>query len=269
MAFTIVDWNVNGFALRGQVAFLDGLDWDVALLQEVTRESWPRFRELGTSGGVAFDSMPALVGDGPRYASAVIVRGLAGLDGFGVLPDVPSPERAAVASVELEGRRASVCSWAAPPGVSWGRAGKGRQVARFAAWLKERSGPVIVGIDRNAPKWERLDLQDDEWWNNDEPMMYGPNRHHDLRDAFRDLVDRDPELRRAIVAERPEGPLVVTHRRRDTDCRYDAIYVSPECDVVRMEHLWDGAVTAGSDHAVVKATLQWAAPTASEEFVGS
>jgi hypothetical protein len=119
MAFTVVDWNVNGFALRGQVELLAGLEWDVALLQEVTRESWPSFRELATAGGVAFDHLPALVGGGPRYASAVLVRPRTSLHRFGVLRDVPSPERAAFAAVELQGRRASVCSWAAPPGVSW------------------------------------------------------------------------------------------------------------------------------------------------------
>jgi len=263
MAFTIVDWNVNGFALKGQVELLDRLDWDVALLQEVTRDTWPRFRELGTAGGVAFDHLPPLVGDGPRYASAVIVRGDASLHEFRVLPDVPSPERAAIASVELGGRRASVCSWAAPPGVSWGKAGKGRQVVRFAAWLKARPGPVVVGIDRNAPKWERLDQQDDEWWNEHEPTLYGPDRPHDLRDAFREQVDRDPELKDAIAAERPDGPLAVTHRRRGTDCRYDAIYASPEFDVVRVDHLWDAATAAGSDHAAVVATLTWAPVTQS------
>ena len=257
MAFTVVDWNVNGFALRGQIELLAGLRWDVALLQEVTRESWPRFRELASAGGVAFDHLPALVGAGPRYASAVLVRGQASLHRFGVLRDVPSPERAAVASVELQGRRTSVCSWAAPPGVSWGDAGKGRQVVRFAAWLEERSGPVIVGIDRNAPKWERPDLDDDEWWNPDEPLLYGPDRAHDLRDAFRELMDRDPDRRDALAAERPDGPLAVTHRRRGIDCRYDAIYVSPEFDVISVAHLWEAALDAGSDHAVVAAALAW------------
>ena len=257
MTFTIVDWNVNGFRLTQQVEWLGSLDWDVALLQEVTRDTWPLFRELGTAGGVAFDHLPAVVGAGPRFATAVLVRGDASLWRFEVLRDVPSPERAAVASLELDGRRVAVCSWAAPPATSWGKAGKGRQVLRFGAWLQARSGPVIVGIDRNAPKWERPDLEDDEWWNRDEPLLYGPDRVHDLRDAFRDLVDRDPKLREAIVADRPDGPLAVTHRRNGTDCRYDAVYVSPEFEAISVEHLMEQAEEAGSDHAAVLATLAW------------
>ena len=76
-----------------------------------------------------------------------------------------------------------------------------------------------MGIDRNAPKWERRDLVDDEWWNRWEPLLYGPGRVHDLRDAWRDVLDRDPELLKAILAERPEGPLAVTHVRRGIECR--------------------------------------------------
>lgn len=262
MEFTIVDWNVNGFALKGQPELLSSLAWDVALLQEVTRETWPRFRQLADAGGVAFDHLPVLAGDDPRYATAVLTRPKARLRAFEVLNDVPSPERAAIAAVEVGGRRASACSWAAPPGVSWGSAGKGRQVARYAAWLRARSGPVIVGIDRNAPKWERQELAEDVWWNDHEPLLYGPDRVHDLRDGYRELVARDRDLQQAIASERPEGPLAVTHRRRATDCRYDAIYVSPELDVISVDHLWEEARAAGSDHAAVIATLRWSHPSA-------
>ena len=210
-----------------------------------------------TRAGVAFDHLPPLVGAGPRYASAVLVRAPARLHHFGVLHDVPSPERAAVASVEIDGHRLSACSWAAPPGATWGKAGKGRQVLRYAAWLRGRAGPVVVGIDRNAPKWERLELANDEWWNDDETVLYGPDRAHDLRDLFREQVDRDPDLRREIAAARPDGPLAVTHSRRGADCRYDAIYASPELEVISVHHVWDEAREAGSDHAAVVADLEF------------
>lgn len=257
MSFTVVDWNVNGFARKAQPELLGGLEWDVACLQEVTRESWEDYRALGDAGAVAFDHLPPLADDGPRYASAVLVRGEASLDEFGVLRDLPSPERAAVASVTVDGRRTSVCSWAAPPGASWGDAGKGRQVVRFAAWLRDRSGPVVVGIDRNAPKWERHELADDEWWNDREPVLYGPERAHDLRDAYREVVDRDEALRGRLAEDRPDGPLAVTYLRRGSECRYDAIYVSPELEVRAVDHLWEEARAAGSDHGLVRAELAW------------
>jgi hypothetical protein len=114
---------------------------------------------------------------------------------------------------------------------------------------------VVVGIDRNAPKWERRDLADDEWWNKREPLLYGAERAHDLRDVWRDVLDHDPELLAGVLAERPRGPLAVTHVRRGIECRYDAIYVSPEFEVVEVEHIWEQALEAGSDHAAVKAVL--------------
>jgi len=82
------------------------------------------------------------------------------------------------------------------------------------------------------------------------------DRAHDLRDIFRELVERDSSLRTEISTARPDGPLAVTHRRRGTDCRYDAIYASPEIEVLSVTHDWDRAQQAGSDHAAVTATLE-------------
>lgn len=257
MRLTILDWNVNGFAQRGQADLVDSLDWDVACLQEVTERSWPAFRRCATSGDVAFPYLPPLAGPPPRYATAVLVRGDAvRLADVGVLPDMPSPERAALARVESPAGPLWVGSWAAPPARgAWGPSGKGRQVQRFAAWLRDRPGPTLVGIDRNAPRWERPELADDHWWNRHEPLLYGTDRVHDLRDVYRDHLERHPAERAAALAERPEGPLAVTHERRGVACRYDAVYASPEFEVLDVRHLWDEAREAGSDHAAVIATV--------------
>ena len=139
--------------------------------------------------------------------------------------------------------------------MTWGKSGKGRQVARFAAWLQQRPGPVIVGIDRNAPKWERHDLADDQWWNDSEPLLYGTQRVHDLHDTYRTVLEESPAHAETVRQERPDGPLAVTYLRAGIPCRYDAIYASPEFHVESVEHLWDEAREAGSDHALVRAHL--------------
>ena len=257
MRLTVVDWNVNGFSQGAQAQFLGSLEWDVACLQEVTRATWEEFRALGDQADVAFGHLPPLAGVGPRYGCAVVVRLPARLESFTVLRDMPSPERAGVAVVRLAGRRVWVGSWAAPPGVTWGSAGKGRQVERFAAWLRDRPGPVIIGIDRNAPKWERHDLTEDEWWNDRELLLYGPDRVHDLRDVYRDHLAANPDLAARLRRARPDGPTAVTHQRRGIECRYDAVYASPEFAVEDVKHLWKQAREASSDHALVRATLRW------------
>lgn len=256
MLISVVDWNVNGFVRRSQPNLLAELEWDVPCLQEVTRQTWDAFRSLGADGDVAFEHLAPLAGDGPRYACAIVTRGAVRLESFGLLRDMPSPERAAVAEVSVDGHRIWIGSWAAPPGVSWGKGAKERQVQRFAAWLRDRPGPVVIGIDRNAPKWERHDLSADEWWNGSEPLLYGPDRVHDLRDTYRDHLDANPGLAAEVRQQFPEGPLAITHIRGGTVCRYDVIYASPEFGVEDVEHQWDKARSAGSDHALVRATLR-------------
>jgi hypothetical protein len=204
MKFRVVDWNVNGATQKSQPQLLADLEWDVALLQEVTMSTWASFRALGSDGVVAFDHLPPLADGGPRYACAIVVRHGIELVDAGVLESMPSPERALTARAQVGGMAMQLCSWAAPPGVTWGDAGKGRQVSRFAAWLRARVSPVVVGIDRNAPKWERRDLADDEWWNNREPLLYGAGRVHDLRDVWRDLLGRYPQLLASVLADRPK-----------------------------------------------------------------
>jgi hypothetical protein len=62
-----------------------------------------------------------------------------------------------------------------------------------------------------------------------------------------------------IVKLRPDGPLAVSYRRgqgeRRLDCRYDAIYATPDIAVRRVSYLYREAVSIGCDHALVIADL--------------
>lgn len=116
------------------------------------------------------------------------------------------------------------------------------------------SGPTSGHLGASG---EGQQLADDEWWNEREPLLYGPDRVHDLRDVYRDHLEANPALARQVRVERPDGPLAITHRRGGIDCRYDAIYASPEFAVQDVEHQWDQARAAGSDRALVRATLRW------------
>ena len=154
-----IQWNINGFStLRGQGDLLASLPWDVAALQEVTTGAWPQLRGLADDAEAAVRRLPPLAGDPPRYHAALLVRRPFELRDAAVLRDVPSPERTLVGTVTVEEVAITVASLAVPPGVSWGDAGKGRQAARYAAWLRDRTRPTVVGMDANSPKWDRWTL---------------------------------------------------------------------------------------------------------------
>jgi endonuclease/exonuclease/phosphatase family metal-dependent hydrolase len=256
---TVIDWNLDGSTgLEAKLDLLRGLHWDVLLLQEVTESSWQRLRALGAAGAWSGEHLPALARP-PRYRSAIVVADGWSLIDTGPVPDVPSPERTATAVVARGGFRGEVASFALPPGVSWGDAGKGRQADRLACWLRERDAPTIVGLDANTPRWDLPRLSECEWWNPQEELLLGAERIHDLRDAYRDLLRQDPERREAILRERPDGPLAVSYLRGDgraqVECRYDHVLVSPAFEVHDVRYLFDEAVDAGSDHALVVAEL--------------
>jgi hypothetical protein len=169
MAIKILDWNVNGFALSNQAQLLDDLEWDVALLQEVTRRS--------TASASCATFHPRNEPPSPRWS-------LAG------------------------GERVRVVGQRRPAPVGARRA---RAARSFDSQHGCRRGLGLCSLefDRNAPKWERLELQDDEWWNDREPVMYGPDREHDLRDAYR--VTDGGACGRA--SRRPAGRHASTPRR--------------------------------------------------------
>jgi endonuclease/exonuclease/phosphatase family metal-dependent hydrolase len=254
----VVDWNLGGgTGLDRKLELLDSLAWDVLLLQEVTRDAWHRLRELG-KGVWSGDHLPDLRRP-PAYHCAIVARAGCLLIDLGPVPAVPSPERTATGRLRVGGIELAVASLALPPGASWGEAGKGRQADRLASWLGARTVPMIAGIDANSPKHDAPRLEDCRWWNDQEPLLLGAERVHDLRDAFRDVVGRARPGHAATGGRRRGGPLAVSHLRGRgrgaVPCRYDHVLVSPEIGVGEVRYLWDAAREAGSDRAAVVADL--------------
>jgi endonuclease/exonuclease/phosphatase family metal-dependent hydrolase len=256
-----VDWNLNGFTgVDRKLEFLAATNWDVCALQEVTRESYDALEASGvfSSLSCAHHHMPALAGKPPRYYAAIGTRGRFNLSDPGILRDMPSPERTLVATIDSGDQAFVAASLAAPPGVRW-KVAKVRQVDRIAAWLHDRTQPVVLGMDANTPKWDRHDLAASEWWDDREAILHGVDRAHDLRDAYREYLEQTVETREAVERERPEGPLAVSFERgrgdRKVPCRYDYVYTSPEFEVENVCYRYEDAVAAGSDHALLVAEL--------------
>jgi hypothetical protein len=140
----------------------------------------------------------------------------------------------------------------------WGRAakqGQARVIGAHLEMLRGEGAPVIVGMDRNGPKRERLDPEETEWWAEDEPGLFSADAPHGLRDVLVTLYAQDPERHAAARAARPDGPLEVSYVEQRTDPpsqrRYDVILASSEWAVKDVGYDYRRAVEAGSDHGLV------------------
>ena len=179
------------------------------------------------------------------------------LQSISLVPRLAFPERTLVASLELNGKLITACSFHTPPGVSWGEV-KPRTLKAIARWLARQTGPLIFGIDANCPKTDHPDINKNEWWWDDEALLLGSSPLHGLRDVFRIHLESNPIERDRIVAARPNGPLATSYirgSRRKIACRYDFIYASPDIGVAKVDYRFDRAIKAASDHALVVADL--------------
>lgn len=257
----IVDWNVNGFhtITDEQLALLAEYQPDVLTLQEVLPSSFRRLGEAGYASGALARDLLGDPGRGkrrPRFSTGLFAHPPLEIEHACTLANVPSPKRTTIAHVGGTARPFELESLAIPPGVIWGD-DKTVQGDRIADWWATRELPLLAGIDRNGPKFERIDHV--EWWPRDSMRLLGDAAPHDLRDVYLDYLDQHPKRRTRIRDAQPAGPLATSYDRgsaRPVPSRYDAIYASPEFSVLAAGYDWQRAIEAGSDHALVWTDLR-------------
>jgi hypothetical protein len=89
-------------------------------------------------------------------------------------------------------------------------------------------------------------------------QMFGGHPHHRLGDALRRWLDEHPEQR---DQNRPNGRPAVSHytgRRAGSPGnprRFDTLWISPDLSLTDILYDYDAAIEAGSDHALVIATM--------------
>jgi endonuclease/exonuclease/phosphatase family metal-dependent hydrolase len=263
MKIRFASWNVNNRKLtRRHVEILHDARPDILALQEAC----PALHDaLVVDGLFAWDAFslklrPPGEGEGRsrRLGCSLLGTTSTRLHSCSLVSGLTFPERALVATVEGPGGVVMVCSFHTPPGASWGEV-KPRTLKAIARWLQRQPSPLLFGIDANCPKTDHPDIERNEWWWEDEPLLLGGTPLHQLHDVFRVHLASNPNELTGILATRPNGPLAVSHvrgnRRKMTECRYDFIYATPDIGIENVVYVFDDTIRAVSDHALVIADL--------------
>jgi hypothetical protein len=270
----VATWNLNnrGPAVAPKLgALLRRFDVDLLLAQELhQRSKEPLVESAGLSWvRTAFDAgAPVPQGSpGRRRVTAIAGRGTPP-ELVGVLGHLALPERMVYGNVATPIGRLMLASYHAPPGVSWGVV-KVQHAHSLLAWVNGNTGPLVVGADANTPEVDHPDRVRvrTHWYTglrrlagaSGDDLMFGGRPRHRLDDAYRRWLEQRPAELERIRTERPDGPLAVSHRtgkRRNSPGfprRFDALWISPEIEVVSISYPSEAAVAAGSDHALVVA----------------
>jgi endonuclease/exonuclease/phosphatase family metal-dependent hydrolase len=169
------------------------------------------------------------------------------------------PERALIAEVETLKGPLKLCSFHTPPGATW-KNKKPQALVALAKWLAHQQTMVVVGIDANAPRNDHPDIEQNKWFWEEEPLMLEARPLHVLRDALRVQIAVHPFETARLLSQSPQRPLAVSYNRGwgkqvFIPCRYDFIYITPDFATTEVRYLYNEAMQAGSDHALVVADL--------------
>jgi endonuclease/exonuclease/phosphatase family metal-dependent hydrolase len=259
-----ISWNINGRKhLSDQLDLLRKYAGNLVALQEVTVPAYQALVEskLFAWSTFSLDLRPPQVdeGRGRRLGCALLGQAPFLFKQAFLLEQAPLPERSLIVEVETPTGPLTLCSFHAPPGVSW-QEKKPLAFLALARWLAQHQTRVLVGMDANAPKTDHPDLEQNEWWWEEEPLLLGPKPLHPLKDALRVWLAAHPLEAEQRYALCPQGPLALSHYRgrgAPIPCRYDFIYITPDFSVSQIQYLYDEAINAGSDHAMVVSDLTY------------
>lgn len=262
-------WNLR-FG-RADDSLVAAQDLDLLCLQECTPQAFERFRSHFDWGFSAMD--PAwLRGITTTRSHGVAVLGRSSLQPS-VLPPMASllaPEKLLAVEVEpSDGEPVTVASYHAYAGRKGDdELDKPRLTSQVASWLGTVTGAAVLAMDANSPWVDHPDPESVECCFDvpgareyERHLLHPTEKVHRLEDVLRTWLAARPEELAAIRAERPSGPLAVSHRtgrsaaRPGNPRRYGHIYASPELGVADVRYLYDEAISAGSDHAMVTAAF--------------
>jgi len=160
------------------------------------------------------------------------------------------PDRTLFANVEYKGRKLKIVALHSLTGVSF----KMAKAAQFRTWAEyvNSFSPDIVSFDANEPKVDHYDISEMKFFDQGAgdgrkgaKLFFETLENQGLRDV---LVD-DYDTSNYVAGE----PLAVSHIIGSTGAkrRYDFVFAKRDMDVLNVMYLYEDAIAATSDHAMV------------------
>ncbi|MDQ3886829.1 MAG: endonuclease/exonuclease/phosphatase family protein [Actinomycetota bacterium] len=289
MRLRMVSWNIDSRPtglLDAKVELLRQIQPDLAVLQEINRSVYrallphplahERIRRQSRifSWGTLSTDLCYPRGSEHRLGCAILGAPTTALLGAQVLDrvpfEVPEPVRLGFLWRTVAARVALSTGMALTAGSFHARRSAGSQAialqrafhAGIARWLAGVSGPVVFGMSAGVPAVDPPDVRGTTSWSvlpegttGADPLL-GPDASHELDDVLRRYLHHHPEELEQIRAARPGGPLAVSHYVSTQPVRHDHLWATRDLKVLDVRYLYDEAVAAGSDHAVVLADFE-------------
>jgi len=257
-------WNLKASSWehsRRRLEFLKSIDWDVIALQEVSEKAWTIFSEGGlTEGGLYTFEGFGLEKTSRSHGVALLVQNGFSLSEPDLLPENSQIGRTLAAKLHGLQQTVNVLSWHAPNAASSGAAFKMSSYKTIIGWSNSVKGPTVIGLDGNH--WNtsnELELNSVPYDETNpfllESWFFGANPPHRLRDALIEYYKCNPKIYEQRVAEHPLEPLAVSYIRGKTKDRFDYIFISDEFEIIGCQYDYEGAIAAGSDHAIIVSNL--------------
>jgi exonuclease III len=255
MKIRVASWNVRGLPCpQRQIWLLADCHLDILLLQDVSQRATDAISSSGH-----WKSVATSLNSGPHPQAGCLVAARADwqfTDSTGIPGDASSSRALAVSAVN-HGVAVTLVSCYAPTNVGQGRKERPGFFNALADWLSTLSAPFMLGIDANGPRTDHPDITRNKWWVPEESSVLGAETS--TEDALRRWYDDHPDALRRRVQYYPRGPLADSYHRgrkgKFVRSRYDSIRISPGIIVEEVNYLYDEALVAGSDHALVVAVL--------------
>lgn len=153
------------------------------------------------------------------------------------------PDRTLYATIIVGGKRVKMLALHSITGCGYYRS-KSVQYDTFAEFIDEYK-PDIIGIDANEPQQDHYEINKMKFFDN------GPGAGH-FFEEIQHLGLCDTFVQHNQITTCVEGePLAKTHYiRRKGAVRYDFLFANRQFDISSMNYYYEGALSAGSDHAL-------------------